>query len=120
MKFALLLYDDEAAWDELDEAEQAAAFEGYAALDTEHGAIIRGGEALTPVATATTVRVRDGERLLTDGPFAETREQLGGFYVIDVPGLDEALAFAAKIPGATTGSVEVRPVLVFDAPEAEA
>ena len=78
--------------------------------------IIRGGDALQPVDTATTVRVRNGETLVTDGPFAETKEILGGFYIIDVPDLDEALKWAAKIPSVTRGSVEVRPVMVFDDP----
>ncbi len=72
-----------------------------------------GGEALKPVATATTVRVREGKRLTTDGPFAETREQLGGYYVIQAKNLDEAIAIASRIPGASTGSVEIRPVLDF-------
>lgn len=73
-----------------------------------------GGEALEPTATATTVRVRDGELLTTDGPFAETKEVLGGFYLIDCADLDEALQWAAKIPSAKWGSVEVRPVVVFE------
>lgn len=71
----------------------------------------RGGEALQPSATATTVSVRDGQRIVTDGPFAETKEQLGGYYVIDVPSLDDAIEAAARIPGAHTGRVEVRPIL---------
>jgi hypothetical protein len=71
------------------------------------------GEALQPVATATTVRVRGGTTQTTDGPFAETREQLGGFYLIDAANLDEAIAVAARIPAARTGSVEVRPVMVI-------
>jgi hypothetical protein len=72
------------------------------------------GDGLYPTATATTVRVRDGERSVTDGPFAETKEQLGGFYVLDVKDLDEAIEWAAKIPGAQFGSIEIRPVLVYD------
>jgi hypothetical protein len=89
---------------------------------TEYGAVTQemrdkgaylAGEALQPVATATTVRVRNGERLVTDGPFAETREQLGGFYMLECKDLDEALAWAAKLPGARFGSVEVRPILVM-------
>ncbi|HEX5826652.1 MAG TPA: YciI family protein [Candidatus Limnocylindrales bacterium] len=71
----------------------------------------RGGEALEPSTTATTVSVRDGQRIVTDGPFAETKEQLGGYYVIDVPSLDDALDAAARIPGARTGRVEVRPIM---------
>jgi hypothetical protein len=79
---------------------------------TERGAYVA-GEALEPVSTATTVRVKGGERLITDGPFAETKEQLGGFYLLDCKDLDEAIEYAAKIPGAQSGCVEVRPVRVF-------
>jgi hypothetical protein len=80
---------------------------------TEKGVLLA-GEGLYPTPTATTVRVRDGERAVTDGPFAETKEQLGGFFVLDCNDLDEAIDWAAKIPGAQIGSVEVRPVMVFD------
>ncbi len=73
-----------------------------------------GGEALQPTSTATTVRVRDGKTLTTDGPFAETKEQLGGFYMVKADNLDEAIAWAAKIPGAKNGSIEVRPVMEFE------
>ncbi len=76
----------------------------------------KGGERLRPVSTATTVRVRDGKILITDGPFAETREQLGGFYLIDAKNLDEATAIAARIPGARLGSVEVRPIWMMGEP----
>ena len=85
----------------------------------ESGAMVA-GDALQPVDTATTVRVRDGERLTSDGPFAETKEVLGGYYVIDVPDLDAALAWAEKIPNVGYGSVEVRPVMVFDDAPSEA
>ena len=71
-------------------------------------------DALQPTTTATSVRVRDGKTITTDGPFAETKEQLGGYYLLDCKDLDEALEFAAKIPGAKIGSIEVRPVMVFD------
>jgi hypothetical protein len=72
------------------------------------------GDGLHPTQTATTVRVREGDREVTDGPFAETKEQLGGFYVLDVKDLDEAIEWAAKIPGSQFGSVEIRPVMVYD------
>jgi hypothetical protein len=72
------------------------------------------GDALQPAETATTVRVREGETVLTDGPFADTKELLGGYYVVDVPDLDSALKWAAKMPNIAYGSVEVRPVMVFD------
>jgi hypothetical protein len=83
----------------------------------ESGAMV-GGDALQGLDTATTVRVRETETLVTDGPFAETKEMLGGYYLIDVPDLDAALAWAAKIPSVGYGSVEVRPVMVFDRAEA--
>lgn len=76
--------------------------------------IVGGGDALQGVETATTVRVRDGTTETTDGPFAETKETLGGFYILDCKDLDEAIEYAAKIPGAKYGSIEVRPVMVFD------
>ena len=76
--------------------------------------MILGGEGLEPSSSATTVRVRDGERVLSDGPFAETKEQLGGFYLLECDSLDEAIGWAAKIPGAATGSVEVRPVMNYE------
>ncbi|HKD04974.1 MAG TPA: YciI family protein [Bryobacteraceae bacterium] len=72
-----------------------------------------GGNALQPTTTATSVRVRDGKTLTTDGPFAETKEQLGGYYLLDCKNLDEALHYAAKIPGAAYGTIEVRPIMVF-------
>jgi hypothetical protein len=76
--------------------------------------VLVAGDALQPGDTATTVRVRDGETVLTDGPFAETKELLGGYYVLDVPDLDAALKWAAKMPNVSYGTVEVRPVMVFD------
>jgi hypothetical protein len=77
-------------------------------------ATVRSGEALLPTSMATTVKVKDGRTLTTDGPFAETKEQLGGFYLIDVENLDEAIAWAAKIPHAAIGSIEIRPVMELD------
>jgi hypothetical protein len=115
MKYALLIYTDESAWGDYTPGESAEMMAAYGRFGEEAGDRILAGDGLQPTATATTVRVRDGERLLTDGPFAETREQLGGFYVIEAGSLDEALDWAAKIPGALTGSVEVRPVIVYDA-----
>jgi hypothetical protein len=113
MQYALLIYEDETFWNKLPQQEIGQMMEGYQRFGEEAGQRIKGGEALQPTAVATSVRVRDGERLLTDGPFAETREQLGGFYIVDVGSLDEALDLAAKIPGAATGCVEVRPVMQF-------
>jgi hypothetical protein len=82
--------------------------------DVKKAGVIRGGDALKPTATATTVRVKDGKALHTDGPFAETKEQLGGYYLLECKDLDEALAWAEKCPGSKYGSVEVRPVMIFE------
>ncbi|MEL6342686.1 MAG: YciI family protein [Myxococcota bacterium] len=113
MKYLCLLYDNEVEAAKMSEADQAAEFQEYIAL-TERlqaaGKMVSGG-ALQPVATATTVRVRGEQVLHTDGPFAETREQLGGYYLIEADTLDEALEWARQIPAARSGSVEVRPIL---------
>jgi hypothetical protein len=115
MKYLLLIYENEADWAKKSEAEQGAIFGEYSAFsdDLRKGGQYLHGEPLQPTATASTVRVRNGKTMVTDGPFAETREQLGGFYLVDVPDLDQALALAARIPTARDGSVEVRPVLDF-------
>src|SRR5215468_2414085 len=110
MKYMLLIYTDEKAWAE---GEREKCFVESTRLTHElhaRGQFL-GASPLHPVATATTVRVRDGKRLVTDGPFAETHEQLGGFFLIEAKDLDEAIAVAARIPGARKGTVEVRPVL---------
>jgi hypothetical protein len=86
--------------------------------DLQEAGVLVSGDGLQGIETATTVRVRDGETLVTDGPFAETKEMLGGYYLVDVDDLDAALAWAAKIPSVGFGSVEVRPVMVFDRAEA--
>ena len=121
VKYMLSLYDEESKWvgaGPEDFAQELAAYEAFDRAAMDAGVFVA-GEGLQPTATATTVRVRDGERLLTDGPFAETREQLGGFYVLDCPSLDEAIAWAARLPGAATGCVEVRPVIDYEAAGAE-
>lgn len=113
-QYMLLIYsptDARPSDDEL-QAEMPKWFEYTTALQ-ESGAMVA-GDALEPIDTATTVRVRDGETVISDGPFAETKEALGGYYLVDVPDLDAALAWAAKIPNVGYGSVEVRPVVVFD------
>lgn len=112
MQYMLLIYDNESAAGEPDDAEMAKWFEVTQAM--EAAGVLRGGEALHPTTTATTVRVRGGETVTTDGPFAETREQLGGYYIVDVPDLDAAIEWAARLPSADRGPVEVRPVLVLD------
>jgi hypothetical protein len=111
VKYLLLIYFDE-AWTGLDLAERQGIYQGQRDLAQEltaRGQYL-GGNPLHPATTATTVRVRGGKTLLTDGPFAETREQLGGYMLIDVENLDQALAIAAQGPVASVGSVEVRPV----------
>lgn len=113
MLYALLIYDREADWDDMPEPQKGQLFAEYGAftksiVDTGQ---FKGGEALQPIRTATTIRVREGKTLTTDGPFAETREQLGGFYLVEAKDLDEAMQIAARIPSARVGCVEVRPVL---------
>lgn len=112
MKYLLLIYHDETSWDALSEAEQQRIYGEYRSFteDIVKSGHFCAGEELQPTRTASTVRVRDGRTLLTDGPFAETREQLGGFYMIEAKDLDEATAIAARIPSAKDGSIEVRPV----------
>jgi hypothetical protein len=113
MKYLLLIYEKEADWAAIPEAEKGKIFQQY----MDYSKRIRksgnyiGGEALQPVSTATTVRVKNGKTLTTDGPFAETREQLGGFFLVEAKDLDEAIALAAGIPGSRTGSIEVRPIM---------
>ncbi|HEU4449490.1 MAG TPA: YciI family protein [Gaiellaceae bacterium] len=109
----LQIYSPEGHWDRLAEDERAALYEEYFALDRalgERGALV-GSHELEPAATATSVRVRDGETLVTDGPFAETKEQLGGYYVVEAESLDEAIEWAARIPSARHGTIEIRPVV---------
>ena len=106
MRYLFLIYGEETTYDFSPEA-----MVPWAAFNEEVGEKNQGSAALQPIATATTVRIRDGKTVTTDGPFAETKEQLGGFYLLDCVDLDEALALAAKIPAATTGSIEVRPIM---------
>jgi hypothetical protein len=118
MRYMLLIYGDEPAG-QPDPAEVEQVMGEYWAYEkaVADAGVKEASDALQPSATATTVRVKDGERLVTDGPFAETREVLGGYYLIDVPDLDSALEWAARCPGAKYGSVEVRPIMEFDEPE---
>ncbi|MBI2219205.1 MAG: YciI family protein [Candidatus Rokubacteria bacterium] len=112
MKYMLLICRDEQAWDTLSVTERQQIYAETLELSEELSARGQylGGFPLHPSSAATSVRVRDGKRLVTDGPFAETREQLGGYMLIDVKDLDEALDIAARIPLARTATVEVRPV----------
>ena len=118
MRYLCLIYDDEKQWTRFAQPETEAIMGEYFAFtdDIKKSGHYLGGEALQPVATATTVRIRNGKLSTTDGPFAETKEQLGGFYLISARDLNEAIQIAAKIPSSRTGSVEVRPVVEFDMP----
>ena len=112
MKYMLLIYHEEKAWDGLTEEERQQIYGDYRKFPEDiiaSGNYVSGSE-LHPVATATSVRVRDGKQLATDGPFAETKEQLGGFYLIEANNLDEAIGIAARIPSARVGTIEVRPL----------
>jgi hypothetical protein len=111
MQYLLLIYEPEQRFAKGYPADELAE---YRAMGKEHEKLIVAGKALQPTSTATTVRIREGKRLTTDGPFAETKEQLGGFYMIEARDLDEALGMAAKIPAARYGSIEVRPILKFE------
>jgi hypothetical protein len=110
MEYMLLIYADERDWAALTDQQAAEVYAAYGRFTAEltSAGILRGGAELKPVTTATTVRVRGGKPQITDGPFAETREQLGGYYLIDVPDLDAAIKWAAKIPSAAHGSIEIR------------
>lgn len=110
MKYMLLIYADEQAWTE-PERQRCYGESTELAHQLKTRGQYLGASPLQPVATATSVRVREGKRMVTDGPFAETREQLGGFFMIEAGDLDEAIAIAARIPGARKGTVEVRPVV---------
>ena len=112
MKYMLLIYHDEQRWDAYTESERQEIYRRYRELIGELNAAGKyiAGDELQPTVTANSVRVREGKSLITDGPFAETREQLGGFFLVDAANLDEANAIAARIPSATTGTIEVRPV----------
>jgi hypothetical protein len=110
VKYALLIYSQPEAWEDLSEEEQNAIFGEYMAISEASGVI--GGKQLQPVATATTVRVQDGKTLTTDGPFADTKEVLGGYYLFEADDLDAATEIAARIPAARMGgAVEVRPIV---------
>jgi hypothetical protein len=116
MQYMCLIYDDEKVWEGLSEEERGKAFGEYGAFTESIKASGNyvAGDALQPISTATTVRIREGETLVTDGPFAETKEQLGGYYLVEAKDVDEALKIAERIPSARYGSIEVRPVVVWE------
>ena len=112
MRYLLMIYSDQAHYAKMSEAEMGELMQAYGQFSEEIAAagVLETSERLQPTQTATTVRIRDGKTSTTDGPFAETKEAIGGYYQINVKNLDEANAWAAKIPTATYGSVEVRPI----------
>lgn len=113
MKYMLLIYHEEQAWDRYTEAERQEIYGEYRRLmeDLESSGKCLAGDELQPASTATIVRVRDGKQLVTDGPFAETREQLGGYFLIEANDLEEATRIAGRIPSARTGTIEIRPAV---------
>jgi hypothetical protein len=116
MQYMCLIYDDEQVFQNMGEDERTQVFGEYGSFTEsirESGSYVA-GDALQPTSTATTVRIRDGKTLVTDGPFAETKEQLGGYYLVDANDMDEALKIAERIPSARYGSIEVRPVVVWE------
>ena len=112
MKYLALIYGDETAWESFSEAERAEGYAAYTAFGEEarKAGVIVAGDELASTSTATTVRVRDGRQLVTDGPYAEAKEVLGGFYVLECDSMEEALDWAAKIPAADYAAVEVRQI----------
>ena len=118
MKYMLLIYHDEPSWDAITETERQQIYADYRKLREQlltSGQFVTGSQ-LQPISTATSVRVRDGKELVTDGPFAETHEQLGGYFLIEAENLDEATSIAARIQSAKTGTIEVRPLVETAAP----
>jgi hypothetical protein len=118
MKYLLLIYENEQSWDALTESERQQIYGEYRKLREQllsTGQFVTGSQ-LAPISTATSVRMRDGKELVTDGPFAETHEQLGGYFLIEAQNLDEATSIAARIPSANTGTIEVRPLVETAAP----
>jgi hypothetical protein len=120
MRYMLLIYGDEKMRTKMSEAERRAMFEQYSEFtdSIRTSGAFQAGEPLQPTSTATTVRMNRGKTITTDGPFAETKEQLGGYYIIDAKNLDEALSIAGRIPSIQTGgSVEVRPIMEIGPPQ---
>jgi hypothetical protein len=116
MQYLLMIYRNEAELGTMTPADRKNMTAEYGVFTQSiiQSGHFKAGDGLQPTSTATTVRVREGKTLTTDGPFAETREQLGGYYLVEAKNLDAAIEIAARIPGAKTGSIEVRPVMVYD------
>jgi hypothetical protein len=115
MRYLCLIYEDESAWSKMSKEQSDGMMGEYGSFtqSIQKSGHMIGGEALQPTQSATTVRVRNGKISTTDGPFAETKEQLGGYYLINAPDLNDAIQVAARIPAARTGSIEVRPIMEF-------
>ena len=118
MQYMLLIYDDEKTWADMPKAESDKMFGEYMSFteSIKSSGHLVAGDALQQVNTATTVRIRNGKQMVTDGPFAETKEQLGGYYLVEAKDLDEAISIAARIPSVRIGSIEIRPIMKFDPP----
>ena len=118
MQYLLLIYGNENHFNKMSQAEQQKILQEYGDLSKSiaKSGHLRGGNELDRISKAKTVRVRDGKRAVTDGPFAETKEQLGGYYLVEAKDLEEALALAARIPSARWGSIEVRPIIPHEIP----
>ena len=116
MQYLLLIYEDEQIAQTMSADERGAMFEEYKVFtsDIVKSGHFKAGDALQPVSTATSVRIRDGKTITTDGPFAETKEQLGGYYLVEAEDLDQAVAMAARIPAARLGTIEVRPIQIIE------
>jgi hypothetical protein len=117
MRYLLLIYGEQSQYDQMTEAEMQADMQRWFDYTNEldEAKVSQGGAALQPTATATSLRSNgSGETLITDGPFAETKEELGGYYLLDVPNLDEAIKWARKCPGLDNGTIELRPLMEFD------
>ena len=119
MQVMALIYGDASRWDAFSADEREAVYDQYRAFSDEAGkaGVMVGGAELASTRDATTVRVRDGESLVTDGPYAEVKEALGGYFIFECGSMDEAVEYAAKIPGAQHGAIEVRPIYVDPAAE---
>jgi hypothetical protein len=120
MKYMLLIHDEEQAWGKLSEPERQEIMANYRQFSEQikaSGHYVSGSQ-LAPTSAATSVRIRNGKRVVTDGPFAETREQLGGYYLVEAKNLDEAIALAERVPSARTGTIEVRPLVEMTVPSA--
>jgi hypothetical protein len=116
MQYLLMIYDNEAERSKRGEAASKAMMDEYRSFTQSiiQAGNFKAGDALQPTTTATTVKVRGGKTLTTDGPFAETREQLGGYYLIEAKDLDQAISIAARVPSAKSGAIEVRPIAVYN------